>query len=196
MSCSNSATTSGVRVRRVWPMACRMSSVATCWAPFSNTTRSNTSCAVRRAANSMSAGVNSRDRGHVELTMRDRGEVAVPDRLPRRRVRRPDGDDVVEPAVPQERAVQGAHRVRGTDQQPLILLPERRDELEHLVRDTLRGRDRTWLARPSDLLHLVDEQHYLVQLGDQGERLPQGGGQPGRGLAGQPRREQFHERPP
>jgi hypothetical protein len=28
------------------------------------------------------------------------------------------------------------------------------------------------LARPGDLFHLVDEQHHLVQLGDQGERLP------------------------
>src|SRR6266568_9663887 len=54
--------------------------------------------------------------------MRDGGEVAVPDRLPRGWVGRADGDDVVESAVPQERAVQGAYRVRGTDEQPLILL--------------------------------------------------------------------------
>src|SRR5215471_4796888 len=77
------------------------------------------------------------DRGLVQLAVRDRGEVAVPYRLSRGRVGRADGNDVVEPAVPQERAVQGADRVRGADEQALILLPERRDELEDLVGDTL-----------------------------------------------------------
>ena len=67
MSCSNSATSSGVRVRRVWPMACRMSPVATCSSPRSNRTRSKASCAVRRAANSMSAGVNSRDSSTIAV---------------------------------------------------------------------------------------------------------------------------------
>jgi type I restriction enzyme, R subunit len=56
--------------------------------------------------------------------------------------------------VPQERAVQGADRVRGADQQPLILFPERRDELEHLVRDTLRRGDR---ARLQNILTSFDE---------------------------------------
>src|SRR5215468_1401105 len=106
--------------------------------------------------------------------MRDRGEVAVPDRLPRGWIGRADGDDVVEPAMPQERAVQDADRVRGADEQALILLPEWRDELEHLVGDTLRCRDRARSACPGDLLYLVDEQHDLVQFGDKRERFPQG----------------------
>ena len=120
------------------------------------------------------------DRGHVQLAVRHRSQVTVPDRGPCARIGRPDRDDVVEPAMPQERAVQRANRVRGTDQQPLVLLPEGRDELEHLVRDTLRRRHRARLARPGDLLHLIDEDHHLVQLGEQSERLPQGRGKPGR----------------
>jgi hypothetical protein len=51
----------GKGVRRVWLMAWRMSSVVTSSLPCSNRTRSKASCAVRRAANSMSAGVNSCD---------------------------------------------------------------------------------------------------------------------------------------
>jgi hypothetical protein len=103
---------------------------------------------------------------------------------PRGRVRRPDGDDGVEPAVPQEGAVQGTDRVRGADEQPGVLFPERRDQLEHLVGDPLRRRYRARLARSGDLLHLVDEQHDLVQLGDQRERLSQRGGQAGWRLTG------------
>src|SRR6266568_3153903 len=96
--------------------------------------------------------------------MRDCGEVAVPYRLPRGWVGRADGDDVVESAVPQKRAVQGAYRVRGTYEQALILLPERRDELEHLVRDTLRRRERAWLAHAAELIPGPSPHHAPAEL--------------------------------
>ena len=172
-----------VRVRRVWPMACRMSPVVTCSSPaLEQDALEGQLRGPARGELDVGRGEQPRflhDRGHVQLAVRDRGQVAVPDRLPRGRVGRPDRDHVVEPAVPQERAVQGADRVRGADQQPLVLLPERRDELEHLVGDPLGCGHGARLARPGDLLHLVDEQHNLVQLGDQA-RTPPAARRPGR----------------
>src|SRR5580698_3220506 len=44
----------------------------------------------------------------VNLRVRQAGQVPGPDRLPRRIVRRPDRNEVIEPAMPQERGVQVA----------------------------------------------------------------------------------------
>src|SRR5260370_163356 len=59
------ATISVVSVRRVCPIPRRMWAVVVSSSPCSNMTRSNTSCAVLREANSMSAGVNNLDRSTI-----------------------------------------------------------------------------------------------------------------------------------
>src|SRR5262249_44444405 len=121
-------------------------------------------------------------------------EVAPPDRAARRLVGRSARNDVVEPAVPQKRRIQRSHRVRRADQQPLVVLTERGDELEQLVGHPVRGIRRDTGPAARDLFHLVDEDDRRLELHQVDERLAQRGGH--RDVrTREPRREQLDEGP-
>jgi len=96
--------------------------------------------------------------------------------------------------VAQECRVQGADEVGGADQEPAGLFAERRDDLEQLVGHALQRRRRVPGPLRGDFLHLVDEHHRVLQLGDFQEGFAQCAGQ-ALGITGQPGGEHFHERP-
>ena len=141
----------------------------------------------------MSARVNSCDSStiaHVQLAVRRR-QVAVPDRLPSHRVGRSNGEDVVESAC-RRNALSRARTSwsRGSAD----ARPARGKPISFSISLVTPGPPTPCAARAThDFLHLVDEQHHLVQFGHQ--RNASRTRRPGGPLARQPRREQLDERP-
>ncbi len=63
---------------------------------------------------------------HVDLAVRNRAQVALPNGPAGFGVGWPDRDHVVEPAMAQQCGIEGSYRVRRADEQPVLALPERR----------------------------------------------------------------------
>jgi len=120
------------------------------------------------------------------------GEIALPKSLSGNGVGCPDGQDVVETAMPQECGVEYPHRVGSTDEQPARPFAEGHQRLEKLVDDGDRGCARS--AGRSDLLDLIDEHQHVLEFGEMSEHLVQPAGKTGLG-GRQPRREEFDEWP-
>lgn len=190
---ANSNAISVVTVGRVRLMVRRKSSVVGCARVPVPRVRSKTAWATVRAACRMSAGVNAGvgQEGGVGLGAGP-GEVAGPERGAGLVVGRADGQDVVEAAVPQERGVQRGDGVGGADEKPPVAVAEPHDGLEQFV-DDAHGDGGGEVAGPRDLLHLVDEDQDVVELGDLLEAAAEPVGEPV--LQGEPGGEQLHEGP-